>query len=265
MIIIGEKINSTRKAIAQAIADGDAHSLRALAEAQAAAGAHYIDVNAGTFVGDETERLTWLVRTVQQEQPLALCIDTPNPAAMDAALAENKNPDVLINSITLEKARWDAILPLAVAHKARVIALTMDDSGMPDTAEQRLEIAARMIEGLTGAGIAIDDILIDPLVRPVSTDTLHARRTLDAIRLIRARFPEVHFACGASNVSYGLPARRHINHAFLIAAMCAGLDGAIIDPLDSQLMSLIAAMQTILGQDEYCMSYISQFREGKIT
>ncbi len=264
MIIIGEKINSTRKAIAQAIADGDAGGLCALAIAQADAGAHYIDVNAGTFVGDEAEHLCWLVRTVQQDRPLALCIDTPNPDAMAAALGENKNPDVLVNSITLEKSRWDAVLPLVTAHKARVIALTMDDSGMPETAEQRLDIATKMIEGLVAAGVAHGDILIDPLVRPVATDTLHASRTIDAIRLIRQRHPGVHFACGASNVSYGLPARRHINHAFLIAAMCAGLDGAIIDPLDQQCMSLVAATETVLGRDEYCMEYIAQFREGKI-
>lgn len=264
MVIIGEKINATRKAVQAAIATGDAATIAELAWRQAEAGANYIDINAGTFVDNEAEKLTWLAQTVQQQEPLPLCIDSPNPLALAEALSANVNADVMINSITAEKGRWEAVLPLVVKYRAKVIALTMDDGDMPETIEERLAIAERLVTGLTEAGVPQDHIFIDPLVRPIATGTHYAQVVIGTMQAVKARWPKIHLACGLSNISFGLPARKLLNQAFFTTAMQAGLDGAILDPLDERLMATLYATKALLDQDEYCMSYITRFREGKL-
>jgi len=264
MIIIGEKINSTLKAVRPAIEKRDAAAIQTLARRQVDAGAAFVDVNAGMFHDDEPELLAWLVETIQEVVDAPFSIDSPNPEAVSAALIVNKNPPPIINSITDEKARFDAILPLALKHKAKLIALCMDDSGMPETADERMAIARRLIGKLTREGVGLDDIYIDPLVRPVSTGPHYGRVALDTIRQVKEEYPGVHIACGLSNVSYGLPMRKLINQAFLVAAMAAGMDGAILDPLDKKMMSLIYTAEALLGVDEYCIEFLSKFREGLI-
>ncbi|MDR2656508.1 MAG: dihydropteroate synthase [Oscillospiraceae bacterium] len=264
MIIIGEKINSTLKAVRPAIAKRDAEAIQSLAKRQADAGAAFIDVNAGMFHDAEPETIAWLVETVQAATDKPFSIDSPNPAAIAAALAVNKNGAPIINSITDEKARYDAILPLALEYKAKVIALCMDDTGMPEDADGRFTIAARLIDKLTKAGVALSDIFIDPLVRPVSTGSHYGKAAIDTIRRVKTEYPDVHIACGLSNVSFGLPARKLINQTFLVAAMAAGMDGAILDPLDTKLTSLIWASEALLGLDEYCLEYLDKYREGLI-
>ncbi|MDR3051746.1 MAG: dihydropteroate synthase [Oscillospiraceae bacterium] len=264
MIIIGEKINTTRKPARDAVETRDAQAISALAQAQAQAGARYIDINAGTFVEDEPQRLAWLARAAQQDAPLPLCVDSPNPLALQAALDANAAPDVLINSITAERERWQAVLPLVCRYKAKVIALTMDDAGMPETVAQRVTIAHGLVARLTDAGVEPGDIFIDPLVRPIATGTHYAQAAVQAMGEIKALYPAVHIACGLSNVSFGLPARKLLNQAFLVAAMQAGMDGAILDPLDVRLMATLCAAQALLDQDEYCMAYIAAYRQGKL-
>ncbi|MDR1733999.1 MAG: dihydropteroate synthase [Oscillospiraceae bacterium] len=263
MIIIGEKLNSTLKAVRPAIAAYDAAAIQALAKAQAEAGAAYIDVNAGMFHEDEAERLCWLVQTVQEVTDLPLSLDSPNAKAMEAALQVAKGT-VMLNSITDEKDRFEAVLPLAVQYKAKIVALCMDDTGMPETAEERFAIAERLIAKLTAAGIPEDDIYIDPLVRPVSTGPHYGVAAIETIRRVKSAYPDVHIACGLSNISYGIPCRKLVNQAFLVAAMAAGMDGAILDPLDKKMMSLIAAAEALLGIDEYCMDYLEKYRDGLI-
>jgi len=262
MIIIGEKINSTLKAVRPAIESYDTQAIQALALSQAEAGADFLDINAGMFHADETERLVWLAETVQAVTKTPLAIDSPSAAAMEAALKVNKNGRPLLNSITGEKERFDAILPLAVEYNAKIIALCMDDSGMPETAEDRYAIGARLIEGLTSAGVKPGDIFIDPLVRPVGTGPHYGVAAIETIRRIKQAYPGVHIACGLSNVSFGLPQRKLMNQAFLVAAMAAGMDGAILDPLDKQLMRFIWAGEALLGVDEYCVEYLDKYREG---
>ena len=263
MIIIGEKINSTLKAVRPAIEKYDTKAIQTLARQQAEAGSAYIDVNAGMFVGDEPERLTWLVETVQAVVDLPLCLDSPSSLALEAGLRAYKGESVpMINSITDEKERFEAILPLVQQYKTKVIALCMDDSGMPETGDERFAIAKRLIEKLTAAGVKLDDIFIDPLVRPVSTGAHYGMAALDTIRRVKTEFPEAHIACGLSNVSFGLPQRKLINQTFLVAAMTVGMDGAILDPLDKKLMSFVAAARAVLGTDEFCVEYLSKYREG---
>lgn len=264
MIIIGEKINSTLKAVRPAIESYDAAAIKELAVKQYEAGAAYIDVNAGMFIGEEPERIVWLVNTIQEEIDAPFSIDSPNPAAVKAALQANKNPKPIINSITDEKARFDAIMPLVTEYGTRIIALCMDDTGMPETTDKRVSIAERLIEKLTKEGVALDDIFIDPLVRPVGTGSHYGKVAIETIRKVKAEFPDVHIACGLSNISFGIPARKLMNQTYLVAALAAGMDGAILDPLDNKLMSFVYAGEALLGIDDYCMNYISKFREGKL-
>ncbi|HOJ81438.1 MAG TPA: dihydropteroate synthase, partial [Clostridiales bacterium] len=189
--------------------------------------------------------------------------DSPNPEALEKALKIIKAKPI-INSITLEKERYDSILPLVLEYSTRVIALCMDDGGMPETTEERVAIADKLIAGLTAKGVDISDIFIDPMVRPIGTGSHYGVVALETIRRVRSEFPEVHITCGLSNISFGLPARKVINQAFMIAAMTCGLDSAILDPLDKRLMAYIYESEAMLGKDDFCMNYLAKFREGLI-
>ncbi|MGE5598318.1 MAG: methyltetrahydrofolate cobalamin methyltransferase [Bacteroidota bacterium] len=263
MLIIGERINTSRKAVAPAVGARDGDFVRGEARNQVEAGADYLDVNCGTFVQEEPELLEWLVRTVQSAADVPLCLDSPNPAALRRALAAHRGR-ALINSITAERDRWDKVLPLVKEYGARIIALTMDDEGMSESAEERFRVGAHLVENLTKNGVAPEDIFIDPLVRPVSTGTHYALVVYETILRIRREFPGVHTVCGLSNVSYGLPARKLVNQTFLVQAMQAGLDAAIVDPLDKRLMSLIYASELLLNRDEYAANFLSAFRQERL-
>ena len=262
MIIIGEKINSTLKSIRPAMENYDAAAIQDLAKRQYDAGATFIDVNAGMFYGDEPERVDWLIKTIQEVIDAPFSIDSPNPKALLAGLKANKNGKPLINSITDEKERYDAVLPLIVEYKTGIVALCMDDTGMPETVKDRVIIANRLIEKLSKVGVALDDIYIDPMIRPVGTGSHYGIVAIETIRTIKTEFPEIHIACGLSNISFGIPARKLMNQTFMVAAMAAGMDGAIMDPLDKKLMAFLYAAEALLGTDDYCMNYISKFREG---
>lgn len=264
MIIIGEKINSTLKSVRPAIESYDTAVIQDLAKRQYEAGATFIDVNAGMFHNDEPERLEWLVNTVQQVVDAPFSIDSPNPKAIERALKANKNPKPIINSITDEKERFDAILPLILEYNTGIVALCMDDTGMPETVKDRVVIAERLINKLSKEGVKLEDIYIDPMVRPVGTGSHYGTVAIETIRQVKAEFPEVHITCGLSNISYGIPGRKLMNQAFLIAAIAAGMDGAILDPMDKKLMSFIYAGEALMGVDDYCINYITKFKEGEL-
>lgn len=264
MIIIGERINTSRKAIAPAVASRDEAFIKTEARRQLEAGAAFIDVNCGTMVDEEPEFLEWLVQTAQEATDGAPCsLDSPNPRALERALAAHRGKPI-INSITAEKERLEAILPLVRDHQTGIIALAMNDDGMPETAEERFAIAAGLVERLTGVGIPIEDIYLDPLVRPVSTGVHYGRVVFETVQRIHREFSGIHTVCGLSNISFGLPARKIVNHTFLVMAMAAGLDSAILDPLDKRLMSLVYAAELLLEKDDYAMNYITAFREEKL-
>ncbi len=264
MIIIGEKINSTLKSIRPAMEARDKQAIQELALRQVNAGAQYIDVNAGMFHENESEVLKWLIETIQEVTDTPFAIDSPSAQAILTGCETNKSGRPIINSITAEKARYDAIVPLIKRFNAKVIALCMDDTGMPETTEDRVLITRTLIHNLTQEGVALDDIFIDPMVRPIGTGSHYGTIAIETIRQIKTEFPKVHIACGLSNVSFGLPARKILNQTFLVAAMAAGMDGAILDPLDKKLMSFVYATEALLGKDDYCMEFLTKFREGEI-
>lgn len=264
MIIIGEKINSTLKSVRVAIENSDHTFIEELAKKEYEAGATYIDVNAGMFLENEPDRMEWLIQTVQNVIDAPFSIDSPNAKSIERALKVNKNGKPIINSITDEKERFNSVYPLAVQYKTGIVALCMNDDGMPETVDERLGIAGSLIEKLTKEGLNIGDIYIDPMVRPVGTGSHYGVVAIETIRKVKQEYPEVHIACGLSNISFGVPARKLMNQAFLVAAMSAGMDGAILDPMDNKLMSLLFAADALLGRDEFCMNYIMKFREGAL-
>jgi len=264
MLVVGERLNSTRKSVAPAIKNRDTEFVKKEASAQAEAGAAYIDCNAATVGKDaEPEALCWLVETVQSVVDLPCALDSPNAAAIEAALQVHRGT-ALINSITAESSKYDDLARLAAESGSKVIALAMGDDGIPSTAEDRLKVARELVANLNRAGVAIEDIFVDPLVFPVSSDPENGRRVMQVIEQIREEYPGVHTIAGISNVSHGLPKRFLLNQAFTVLCMGAGLDAAIIDPLDERLMSLIIATRALLGQDEFCMDYISAARADKL-
>jgi cobalamin-dependent methionine synthase I len=264
MIIIGEKLNSTIPAIRPAIEACDRDAIADLAIKQITAGANFIDINAGMFVEDEAERLAWMAEVVQEASNAPLSIDSPNPLAIRRALEVNKNPKVLINSITAEPKRFDEVVPLILEYNTSVIALCMGAGGIPQTVLERMKIADYLVAELCKAGMAEKDIYLDPLVLPISTGSENGNIALDTIRQMRAEFPKTHIACGLSNISFHLPSRQLMNQAFLVAAIAAGMDGAIIDPLDKRLMSMIYASEALVGKDKHCKAYLKKYRDGEI-
>ena len=263
MLIVGELINSSRKKIGTVIEQKDAAEVQRVALEQSKAGADYIDVNAGTFVGEEAKYLVWLVETVQMAVQAPCCIDSPDPEVIEAALKVHKGDEVpMINSISLEKDRLNALLPVVSGTNLKVVALCMSDEGMPETAEQRLEIADRLINKLVQNNVFIENIYVDPLVQPLSTRDDFGKEFLEAIDGIKRRFPGVHTMCGLSNISFGLPARKFLNQIFIVMAILKGLDGAIINPLDRGMMASIIAAQALVGLDPYCTNYLKAYRNG---
>jgi len=263
MLIVAERINSSRKSIAQAIESEDVDFIQKEARAQTEAGADYLDVNAGAFLGKELERLTWAVEVIQDVTETPLCIDSADPEVIKALLpVVDKTP--MINSITLEPVRLEGILPLVADQKTKVIGLCQSEETMAETTDDKLRMAGRLVEQVSQAGIALDDLYIDPLVYPLATNPQSALATLDAIERIMQEFSGVHTICGLTNVSYGMPNRKLINRTFLVSAMTRGLDSAILDPTDKKLFSALKAAHMVAGKDDFCMQYIAAFREGRL-
>jgi len=263
VLIVGERINSSRKEIAEAVSARDAGFLQSVARAQVEAGAHLVDVNVGTFVHEEPQYMKWIVQVVQEAVETPLCVDTPNPAAAAQGLAVHRGK-ALLNSITAQKDRFDGMLPLVKQYGCGVVALLVDDNGTPQSAEDRFALASELVRRLTDEGVPRDDIYIDPVVAPISAETGAAMAVLDTIEKVARCLNGVHVICGLSNVSFGLPFRRQINRMFLVMAMARGLDGVIIDPCDARMMANLVTGNALLGKDDYCMGYITAYREGKL-
>jgi len=169
----------------------------------------------------------------------------------------------MINSISLEKERYNAILPIIAGTDLKVIALCMSEEGMPVTKEDRLKIADRLINDLCRNNVKLENIFIDPLVQPIATDQSYGAEFLNAIEGIMTGYPGVHTICGLSNISHGLPNRKLLNMSFAIMAIAKGLDGLIVNPVDKQMMASLIASETLAGRDEYCEKYLDAFRAGR--
>ncbi len=261
MIIIGELINASRKAISAAIEINDEKTITQIAADQVEHGADYIDVNAGIFVDKEPEYLTWLVKTVQTAVEAPCAIDSPSPKAIEAALKIHKGV-AMINSISLEKERYENLMPIIAGTDLKIVALCMSDDGMPETVDDRLKVADKLINGLVQNNIPMDNIFVDPLVQPLSVNKMYGVEFINSVEAITQKFKGVHTACGLSNISYGLPARKQINQAFMIQAIVKGLDGAIVNPLDKGMMASIVTAEALAGKDDYCMNYLKSYRAG---
>jgi len=255
--MIGERINPTgHKKLAQALRDRDFQYVRELASRQAAAGAHILDVNTSVPGLDEVALLAEVVRIVAAEVPNPLCLDSNNPAALAAALAVCPGK-ALVNSVNGEEAKLQAVLPLVKEHGAAVIGLTMDERGIPPTAEARLVIAETILARAAALGIPEADVLIDPLVLTVGADQKAGLVTLQTIELVRRKLG-LNVNLGASNVSFGLPDRQTINQAFLALSFGAGASCVITDP--EKLAGTILAADLLLGRDPYGKRYLTHVR-----
>lgn len=264
MIIVGEKINTSRRSIAEAVENRDVSYIAGVAREQAEAGAHYIDVNAGTFLEQEAKCLCWLVETVQSAVGLPLCIDSPDPRALSEAMKRHKG-EPIINSISLETERFRSLLPVVTSQPCHVVALCVAETSMPTTVEERVQVGSELINRLTDVGFPLERIYVDPLVQPVSVDTRMGIATLGAIARIMNDFPGVNTICGLSNISFGLPARRLINRSFLTLCLAYNLSAVILDPTDKQLMATLLAVEMLLTRDDYCENFINAYQSGRIS
>jgi len=263
MLIVAERINSSRKSVGRAMEAQNKGFIQNEATIQVEAGAHYIDVNAGSFIGEEAEVLKWVVDAVQEATDLPLCIDSPDPEVIRAVLPLlNRSP--MINSITMEAVRLERMLPLVAEKRAKVIGLCQSEETMAETVDDKVRLAGRLVEEVSKIGISLDDLYIDPLAYPLSSNPSSGLAVLEAIDRIMKEFPDVHTICGLTNVSYGLPSRKLINRTFLVAAITRGLDAVIMDPTDKELFGALKAALTVVSKDEYCMEYITAFREGRL-
>jgi cobalamin-dependent methionine synthase I len=262
-VVVGERINTSRKRVQEAVTQRDSVYIQEDVRKQQAAGAHFIDVNAGARIGHEKEDMEWLLTVIQEVVTIPLCLDSPDPGVLEMAYGMVRDRP-MINSISLEKARYDAMVPFLKGKKCSVVALCMDDTGMPKTSQDVIDRAKKLVKSLEEIGIERNSIYIDPLVQPISADTTKGVMALDSVQKIMSELPGVHTICGLSNISYGLPQRKIINRTFLTFLMSAGLDTALIDPLDNRLMAVLKAAEMLLGNDEYCKNYLTGVRSGLI-
>lgn len=266
MEIIGEKINTTRKAVEAAVRQRDAAFIQDLARRQAEAGAAYLDVNSGLPL-DPTEEMAdfeWLVPLIQEAVDLPLCIDSAHPKVIEAGLRLHKGR-AMINSVNGDPAVLESILPLAGRYHCKVVALTTSRAKkIPANSAERLEIAEAIARRAAEHGVPIEDIYFDPLVLSLSTDQKNALVFLDTLKAIKKGLPGSKTVSGLSNISFGLPKRKLLNQAFLVLAGGAGMDAAIADPTDKALMAMVAASEALANKDLYCARYLKAFREGRL-
>jgi 5-methyltetrahydrofolate--homocysteine methyltransferase len=263
--IIGERINPTgRKAFAEALRTGDLSEIVRDVEDQVAMGAHVLDVNMGVPLTDEAELLSRAIVLVQEHTDLPLCIDSSVVEALEAGLAVYEGK-ALVNSVTCEEERLERVLPLVKQHGAAVICLTNDETGIPQTAAERLEICKRLVDAVHGRfEIPLEDMVIDPLAMTVGADPQAVVTTLETIALIRAELG-LNTTLGASNTSFGLPGRHALNAAFLAIASYAGLTSAIMDARTTQTVDACRAADLLLGRDEWGTSWIAAHRRAQAT
>jgi 5-methyltetrahydrofolate--homocysteine methyltransferase len=257
--VIGERINPTgRKRFSEELRSGDLSTVRADALAQVEAGADVLDVNAGIPLVDESELLKSMLGEVREATDVPICIDSSVIEALEAGLSVYEGK-ALVNSVTGEDDRLEEILPLVARHGAAVIGLANDETGIPETPQQRLDIARKIVSAAGDHGIPPEDVVIDPLAMTVGADTEAVKVTLEAIRLIRQELG-VNMCLGASNVSFGLPQRHALGAAFLPMAMAAGLTSAIMS-CAREVVDAVRAADLLLGHDEWGARWIAAHRE----
>ena len=262
MIIVGEKLNGSIKSVAQAIQSRNAEFVRDLATRQLEKRADYIDICSGVPERD-AEVLGWMIDLIQTDHPdVRFSIDSSNPDTILSCMQKCRNPG-MINSVSLETGKIEKILPVAAEMKGwNIIALLMDNNGIPETVEKRMENFENLIAKTKEFGIAENRLFIDPLVFSVATTPESFLNFINTSKQIRETHPDIHIISGLSNISFGLPYRKAINHAFLIGAMLNGMDSAIMDPLNADMLGGIYATEALTNLDEYCIEYLEAYRDG---
>ena len=258
MIIIGEKLNGSIPSVAKAIAERDADLIRERARMQAEAGATFLDVCASVEEAVEVETLKWMIDLVQEVTDTPICVNSPSARSCVAAIPFCKRPG-LINSVSLEGDKIDTIFPVIADTDWECVALLCDNDGIPDSVERRMKIFFGIMEKAKQYGIAPSRLHIDPLVVTLGTDQTALTVFADCCRRIKYEYPEIHITSGLSNISFGLPVRKNINQAFMVLAMNAGMDSAIVDPTNKNMIGMIYATNALLERDEYCLQYIDKF------
>ncbi len=261
--IVGERINPTgRRLFQEQLRRGDLSRIEIDVADQVAGGAMMLDVNMGAPLADETELMVTAVKLIQGLCDLPLCLDSSIVEVLEAGLAAYEGK-ALVNSVTAEDERLDAILPLVRRHGAAVIALPNDEDEIPEDPRRRLELVRKIVDVATGKhGIPIEDILIDPLAMPVGADTSLVLATLETIRLVREEFG-LNMTLGASNVSFGMPDRASIGAAFLPMAIMSGLTSAIMDARSPQLVRAVKAADLLTNKDPWGASWIAAHRAAQ--
>ena len=263
MIIIGEKINGAIPSVGEAIKKRDRAFIANLVKLQVEAGVDYLDVCAGTSPEEELDALTWLINIVQEETDCPLCVDSPDPCILKAVLPLCKKPGI-INSVSGEGDKCDVIFPVMRGNEWSVIALTCDNDGIPMETDKKVQIAVSIVEKAAAYNISPDRIYIDPLVMSLATVNDSMLRFMEAVRRIKQLYPTIKTTSGLSNISFGMPYRKVINQNFLTLALSVGMDSAIVDPTNRDLVATIYAAEALLGRDPHCRRYNKAYRAGKI-
>ncbi len=263
MIIIGEKINGTIPSVKKAITEKDEEFIRSLAVRQAEAGADYIDVCAGTLPEVEAETLIWLIDIVQGAVEIPLSIDSPNPRTIEQVFPRVKKPGI-INSVSAEGDKCEVIFPLIKDTDWQVIALTCDNEGIPSDVDKRVEITKNIVDQAGGHNIKPERIHLDPLVIALSTDNQSLLKFIGTLEQTKKLYPDLKVTSGLSNISFGMPLRKAVNQNFLAIALYAGMDSAIMDPLDREMMTTLLAVEALLGRDRHCRNFSNAYRKNKI-
>jgi 5-methyltetrahydrofolate--homocysteine methyltransferase len=261
MIIIGEKINGSIPNMAKAIAEKNADYIRNVAKKQSQAGANFLDVCASVAPDAEYETLKWLIGLVQEETDTPISVDSPNAKIFADALPLCKKPG-LINSVSMEGNKIDLVFPLIAGTDWNCVALLCDDEGISVSAEKRIAIFDAILKKAAACNISPDRLYVDPVVEMLASSEDGIAKIITTIKKVKEICPEVHITSGASNISFNLPMRKFINRSFIILCMGAGMDSAIVDPLNKDMLGLIYAAEALLGRDEMCMDYIGAYRDG---
>jgi 5-methyltetrahydrofolate corrinoid/iron sulfur protein methyltransferase len=261
VIIVGELINGMYKDVGRAIVNKEADVIQHLAMDQVKAGASILDVNTGPYSKNPTEDMKWLVESIQAKVDVSLALDSTKPDVIEEGLKLVKKRAV-INSTSADDDKMSRIFDLAKRYNAQVIGLTMDKSGVPNSKEKRLELAANIIAKAMEYGINTDDLYIDPIVLPVNVAQTQGLEVLESIREFRLLCdPAPQTILGLSNVSQGTKVRSLINRTFLVMAVANGLTSAIVDPLDKELMDGLITAELILNKNIYCDSFLDAYRK----
>jgi len=261
MFIIGELINGMYKQAGKAIQQSDKAVIQRLAQEQVNAGCDALDLNCGPASRDPVSDMAWLVQTVQEVTDKTLCLDSTKANAIEQGLKIIKNK-AIINSTSADKQKLDILVPLALKYKTSLIGLTLDKKGVPQDKDRRLELAAIIVADCQEKGFPLEELYIDPVVLPVNVAQVQLGDTLKALAELKIiSQPSPKAVVGLSNVSQGIRERSLVNRTFLIMAQAFGLDAAILDPLDKQLMDSLITAELILNKQIYCDSFLEAYRK----